>query len=231
MLIIPVDDSLIPGLQSVLIDEDTEFNVFLSKARQPIRKESTLYNDSNIFLKDGGQRFTASQDKIKGYTVLTTQKRFRSQHALVQYTAVNFRSDVCTAIQFSTPCNEITNESQLASLKRAIKHLQSTSTQGFDFAKLDMSYMRVVVLSDTSFVNALGLKSMFGYVILLAKKEQNADIVHYLASRCHRDTRSLIEAEVHVSIYAVNVGKIRILHDLLNELLNDSIGMKEFVDS
>lgn len=84
-MILQVDDSLITGSQSFLNDQDTESIAFLSNPRQLLIWEPMLFNGLEIFLKDEGQLFTIQDDKIIGLSVLTMEKGFISQGALVQY--------------------------------------------------------------------------------------------------------------------------------------------------
>lgn len=190
---------------------------------------ATLFNGLEIVLKDGGQLFTTKHDKIKGLAVTTTGPGFRNQRTLVQYVGVNCGPDFCAAVQLITKGNEITTESQFASLKGAIQHPQKPHTQGLDSMKPDMNCMCVVVLFNVSFANAVGFKNQPGYVMLMVSKEPNANNVQQGRCRCHRVTRSAMAAEVYAMMHSVHVGMI--VRDALNESLNQGIEMEAFVDS
>lgn len=83
-----------------------------------MKREPTLFIGIKICLKDGEQLSITQHDRIKGIAVLTTEKEFRNQFALVQYIGVNYRTDVCAAVKLITPDNEIKPESQFGSPRK-----------------------------------------------------------------------------------------------------------------
>lgn len=74
--------------------------------------------------------------------------------------------------------------------------------QRLKFVKVDMTSIHVVVLSDASFANARYMRSLLGFVTLMAGEQRRANIFHYASKRCHRVSRSAMAAEVHALVHA-----------------------------
>lgn len=89
--------------------------------------------------------------------------------------------------------------------------------------------MRLVVLSDASFAFAPNLKSQIGYVMLMADNSRCANTVHYALGRYHRLLRSVMAAEVHSLVHALDMGMV--VKKTLSELLHLNVEMETYVDS
>lgn len=124
-------------------------------------------------------RQTEKIDKLKH---ADTQYMFNSQRGLFQYVGVNVRPHSCAPIQLIAPGNQPTTDEEYK-LTRSIKFLQQAKTQGLNFVKLNISTIRLVLIKDSSFGNALGLKSPLGYVTLIVDGEDRCNIVHYGINR------------------------------------------------
>lgn len=92
--------------------------------------------------------------------------------------------------------------------------------------KIDIKSILGVVLSDVSFPNASGLKNHLGYLVFKVDDDRRATIAHYGSSRCHRLTRSVMVAEVHALIHAVDVGIL--VQDPLSGIHGRTIKMGAF---
>ena len=86
-----------------------------------------------------------------------------------------------------------------------------------------------MLFTDASFANCDDLKSQIGFVLVLADKKNNANIVHFGSSRCKRVTRSVMAAEVHGLVYGFDSAFIE--KNIIEELLGTSIPMDVYVDS
>lgn len=95
--------------------------------------------------------------------------------------------------------------------------------------KLDLALMRLVLLLDASFATAPGPKSLIAYVISMMDKSGSAYTVHYASSQCHHVLRSLMAAQVHVLVLALDMGMVVV--EPLSELLHLNVEMEACVDS
>ena len=74
--------------------------------------------------------------------------------------------------------------------------------RGLIFVKLDVTSLRIVAFTDSSFANNKDLSSQIGYVIALADAQNNANIIHWQSIKCRRVTRSVLASE----LYALSLG-------------------------
>lgn len=88
--------------------------------------------------------------------------------------------------------------------------------------------MRLVVLSNASFASAHDLTSQSGFVILMADESDCSNIVYYASSRCCCVSRSVMAAEVHALVHAVDMGMVA--REALSELLHQHVEMEAYVD-
>lgn len=167
--------------------------------------------------------------KIENLSTPTTEEGFRSQSALAQYIVVNCRPDVCAAVQLIAPGSTKVEDAQFKSLGKAVPHLKETKKIGFDFVKLDIASVCVVVWPDASFAKAIGMKSQLGFVNPLPYGQKRAYIDHYGFNRCHRLSRSIMAAEVHALVHAFDNGFV--VQEVLEELLGRRVELEAFVDS
>ena len=73
---------------------------------------------------------------------------------------------------------------------------------GLTFVQLDVTTLRIVAFTDSSFANNKDLSSQIGYVIVLADAQNNANIIHWQSVKCRRVTRSVLASE----LYALSLG-------------------------
>lgn len=73
---------------------------------------------------------------------------------------------------------------------------------GLTFVKLDVTTLRIVAFTNSSFANNKNLSSQIGYVIALADAQNNANIIHWQSIKCRRVTRSVLASE----LYALSLG-------------------------
>lgn len=86
--------------------------VFLAKPRKTIEKTKTLFNEVVLYVTTHKKVRMTEQKYSLALETPTTQKSFRNQCALVQYIAINFRSDICTTLQLIAPGNFNVEEKQ-----------------------------------------------------------------------------------------------------------------------
>lgn len=94
--------------------------------------------------------------------------------------------------------------------------------------KLNIAPVRMVGLSDASFGNEVGMKSQFGFVILLTDGEKRANIVHYRSARRYRASRQVIAAEVYVLVHAFS--NCYVICEVLHAFLGQHFEHEAFLD-
>lgn len=132
----------------------------------------------------------------------TTAKTFKSQRALSQYTGVNCRPSVCVGVKLITPRHETVSLEHYKIMNKTIDQMKETRLQELLFVSIDISTLRVVVLSETSFANASETGREMGFVVLLSDQKRNANIGHYGSKRSPHISRSVMEAEVRARVHA-----------------------------
>ena len=73
---------------------------------------------------------------------------------------------------------------------------------GLRFTRLNMSALRIIAFTDSSFANNPDHSSQIGYVITLVDDTNNANIIHWQSVKCRRVTRSVLASE----LYALSLG-------------------------
>jgi hypothetical protein len=71
--------------------------------------------------------------------------------------------------------------------------------------KLDESSLRMIAFADASFANNRDLSSQLGYLIVLADKDNNANILHWQSIKCRRKTRSVLASELYAIALAFDI--------------------------
>lgn len=95
-----------------------------------------------------------------------------------KYICVKLRSEICAPVQLFAPGSLPTTDIQQKVLKKALKLMIETKDQGLNYTKLELPSSKLVLLSDAPFVNATGLKSQLGYIILMVDKNDNFNILN-----------------------------------------------------
>lgn len=156
-------------------------------------------------------------------------KKYRSLRARLIW-VVNTRPDICAAVSiFSTITESCHKMQDNINLNKIVKHLKSTCNIKLKYPKLDLSSLRLLVYSDSSFNNREGNKSQLGYIIILADETNNCCILQYSSKKSHRVTRSSMAAETLAFVDAFD-NAILTKHDL-RRLLNLDIPIIMLMDS
>lgn len=107
--------------------------------------------------------------------------------------------------------------------------MKETSDLGLNFVRLEVSLVRVAVLSEASSANAPEVKSQLGFVVLMVCNHKRENIVHYESNRYHRVEQFLMTAEVRAFAYAFVHDYL--LQEILEGLIGREISLEAFVDS
>lgn len=109
----------------------------------------------------------------------TTLKAFRSQRTVAQCIVVSRRPFIYTTVQLLAPGNGKAESKQPKSSNKLMDHIKETSDIDLKFIMLDVDSARVVALTDASFANAPGMKSKFGFVVVMVEDWNQVNKVHY----------------------------------------------------
>lgn len=229
IVILQVDDSFAIGTEEFEQEEDEQSKEFLSKPKTILTEKQIPFNGIMIAKEKDGTIKVTQQEKITKLQHPATQKDFTSQRALAQYIGVCTRPDVCANIQLIAPGAQKTTEDEFRTLKKTMDHLSATKERGLTYKRIDMSTMRLIVISDASFANTRNLRSQLGFIILMADETGTANIIHYGSSQCKRVTRSILAAEIHALVLAYDHAYV-IRHTLI-EILGRNVKLEAYVDS
>lgn len=152
-----------------------------------------------------------------------------SARALAQYIGICCRPDVCVAVQLLEPGKEPTTSQEKKDFSKAISRLQDTGDVGQNYKNLDLSSVKIFVISDAAFGNSRVFKSQLGYVILLQDKHGTANIVHNCSNRCKGATRSVLATEPHALVLAFD--QAYGLRELTTEILEKNLLIEAVIDS
>lgn len=97
------------------------------------------------------------------------------------------------------------------------------------FWKLDLSKMKLVLLTDASIANTKGVKSQLRYILLMPDDHGTSNTIHYCSTRCRRVTRSVMASEIHALVLWFD-RDISIRH-LIQEILVRAVEVQVYVDS
>ena len=73
------------------------------------------------------------------------------------------------------------------------------------FVQLDIKSLKLIVFTDSSFANNQDLSSQMGFVIVLADKNNRANILHWSLIKCKRVTHSVLASELYAMTYRFDI--------------------------
>jgi hypothetical protein len=86
------------------------------------------------------------------------------------------------------------------------------------YVRLNQTSLRLVIFTDSSFVNNHDLSSQIDYVICLADFINTTNIIHWFSIKCKRMTRNVLAAELFAMIHDFDVSSI--LKSILIKMLD-----------
>ena len=95
--------------------------------------------------------------------------------------------------------------------KKLNKRLQwqiDNSSRGLRFVKLDKNSLKLVVFTDASFANNADNTSQISFIITLADKNNNTNIIHWSSIKCKRVTRSVLASELYGIAHSFDHGAV-----------------------
>jgi hypothetical protein len=216
------DDSLIVATLDFMKTEEREIRKarFLCKPIEKLSPERPLeFNGFVIGITHRGIQITQNKQisRIRLLSSDFTREDYIKQRALGAYIATVSQPEASFALSYAAQITEPTwDDAQF--LNRCLQH--QISTPGLKFVRLDKDSLRLIAYTDSSFANNKDHSSQIGYVIALADKKGNANIVHWQSIKCRRVTRSVLAAE----LYALSLGfdNVATYRATLNQLFPNS---------
>ena len=74
------------------------------------------------------------------------------------------------------------------------------------FVKLEKESLQLLAFTDASFANNKDYSSQIGYVLVLADRHNNANILHWSSIKCKRVTRSVLASELYGMAHGFDMG-------------------------
>src|SRR5580692_7050629 len=222
------------GLQTddtlLLADED-----FAEKEEKKLRKAGFMTKDREKLTSSSPIKFNGGSITSKGNSLTLTQEQHCQNLKTVSPEAINLTSsrgvtrkmvlpkeqyiaqrargayiatvcqpeaayDLSSAAQVTEPTEE-----DVKKLNKRLMWQSDNSSRGLDFIPLKAPF-KLVVFTDSSFANNSDYSSQIGYIIVLADKDNKANILHWSSTKCKRVTRSTLASELYGMANGFDVG-------------------------
>jgi hypothetical protein len=198
------DDSLIIATPDFMKIEKREIEKagFLCKPIEQLGPRHPLgFNGLVINTTDNGIQVTQKKQISRICTLNSDFSRedYIRQRALGAYLATVSQPEAAFMLSYAAQITEPTwDDAQF--LNRCLQH--QIVAPGIRFVRLDEASLRLIAYTDSSFANNRDHTSQIGYVIALADKDGNANLIHWQSVKCRRVTRSVLASE----LYALSLG-------------------------
>jgi hypothetical protein len=222
------DDTLFLGDQTFAKAEETELKKakFLAKEREQLTIENPIkFNGGQIKLSNNGTieltqthqcqnlklvalkevNITNSKGELR--QAVTPKDQYVAQRARGAYIATVCQPEASFDLSFAA---QIVNPKE-EDAKRLNKRLQwqiNNQSRGLRFVKLDQDSLKIVIFTDSSFANNKDNTSQIGFVIVIADKDNNANIIHWSSIKCKRVTRSVLASELYAMAHGFDHGAV-----------------------
>ena len=207
-----VDDTLASGNPAFLQLTDKISETFESKPR-----EYPPLMFAGININEEGEGFFLEQTQyakdINQLPKTTTFDEFRTmRHKLAWLT--NTKPEILAGVNIlSQTTKETFKEDNVKTINTLIKHVTKSAEKVLHFKPLDLDSIRIIVYSDGSFNGNPDGSSQVGYLIFLADKNNNTNLIDYASIKSQRVVRSVLGAETLGLADACDAA-IMIQHDL-----------------
>lgn len=200
----------ISGLQT----DDTLFLANLSFARLEQNKMTFLCKEREKLTNDRNLKFNGSLIQLEKGTINLSQKSqcdkiksaidknsYIAQRARGAYVATMCQPEAAYDLSFAAQIRD-PQITDIQRLNRRLTWQQNNSLRGLKFIPLDISTLKLVVFTDSSFATNPDYSSQLGYVIALVDGEGKANTIHWQSVKCKRVTKSVSASE----LYAISLG-------------------------
>ena len=230
VVILQVDDTFGSGSEEFLREEESNSRAFLSKPRKVLSPgDGSTFNGAYI-MRDSRSSFTLTQrEKMEKLQEPETSDEAVSTRAQIQYIAASTRPDLASPSHLLA--SEVNNPTRTTyrRLKQIVNYCHDTKKIGLRFVSLDVSSLRIVLFTDSSFANGPDLSSQLGFIIVLMDDSGSANVVHYGSHKSRRITRSVMAAELLALVTGFD--NAFVVKYTVDEMLGRNIPVDVFVDS
>ncbi|KHJ34337.1 hypothetical protein EV44_g0920 [Erysiphe necator] len=213
---IQTDDTLFGANETFCIKEQTQLAKagFIAKGREMLTISTPIkFNGGKINLEeDNSITLTQAQHcenlsiiisksidtispRSKIRKLLGPKEQYVAQRARGPYVASTCQPEASFDLSSSAQIIDPT-ETDIKQLIQRINWQIKNSYRGIKFVKLDEISLKVLVFVDSSFDNSKDLSSQIGFIVILADKENRANIIHWSSTKSKRKTRSVFAAEL-----------------------------------
>lgn len=173
------NDSLIADTTEFMNIESRELHAagLVAKPCERLTPDQPLDFNGFIITLDGNIRINQIKQakKIQLLPKSFTKKQYVAQRAREAYIATMSQPQAAFALSYAAQIIEPTNKNA-EYLNRCLSW--QLKAKGLTFVKLDVTTLRIMAFTNSSFANNKNLSSQIGYVIALADAQNNANIIH-----------------------------------------------------
>ena len=146
---------------------------------------------------------TSSRGEVR--QSVTPKDQYIAQRARGAYIATVCQPEAAFDLSFAA---QVVNpkEENAKQLNKRLQWQIDNSTRGLRFIRLDKNSLKLIVFTDSSFANNYDFSSQIGFVITLADKNNNANIIHWSSIKCKRVTRSVLASELYGMAHGFDIG-------------------------
>jgi hypothetical protein len=221
------DDTLFLGDNAFATAEEVKLKEagFLAKEREKLTPTTPIkFNGGQIKLEDGviiltqerqcqnlklvalkEINITSSRGEVR--QAVTPKDQYIAQRARGAYIATVCQPEASFDLSFAA---QVVNpkEEDAKKLNKRLQWQIDNQSRGLRFVPLDKNSLKLVVFTDSSFANNKDNTSQIGFVITIADKNNNANIVHWSSIKCKRVTRSVLASELYGMAHGFDHGAV-----------------------
>ena len=232
----------VKGLLGVFVDDllrsgEKNFNKTLENVSSRFESKPRIYDDvyfAGVHIKrQEDHTITVDQSAhIKKLEKLSRKagfEEFRSRRHALGWLSQTRPEISATVNILSQVTDKNFQPSHIGHINNAIKLLKKTPTRGLKFVKLDEASLPIVTFDDASFSNNADGSTQLGYLILLADKTGNANVLQFASYKAKRVVRSVLSGETIAFADAFD-SSFTLRHDLQN-IIGKEIRLTMLADS
>jgi hypothetical protein len=211
------DDTIFLADEEFATREETELQraKLLAKPREKLAQDCPIKFNGGIIKLTSDGIITLTQErhcsKI-GMVNIGDDKAVRKDQYIAQRARGAYIATVCqpeAAFDLSFAAQVVNpKENDAKALNRRLRWQLDNYSRGLSFIKLDVNSLRLIVFTDSSFANNNDLSSQIGFVIVLADKDNRANILHWSSVKCKRITRSVLASELYAMAHGFDTGSV-----------------------
>lgn len=219
---------------------------FIAKAREMLTPKAPIKFNGAIVVMEGGS-ITITQTKLcknlsaiqltplditssRGDTRkgVTPKDQYVSQRARGAYIASVCQPESAFDLSFAAQVIDPKLE-DFKTLNKRIQWQIDNHSRGLRYVQLDEASLKLIVFTDASYANNNDKSSQIGFVIVLADKHNNANIIHWSSIKCKRVTRSVLASELYAMAHGFDTGIV--LKTTLEKILDKPLPIVVCTDS